>query len=228
MTSLVLGCAFFLGLHVVIAGSPLRGVLVGAIGERRYLALFSLASIGGLWWMMAAYAGAPLLPLWAAPLWLRWPALLVMLPAVTLVVVGLTTPSPTGVGGEHQLVRGDAVRGIVRVTRHPFLWGVALWAATHVTLNGDAASGILFATLLILALLGPLLIDARRRRALGAAWAPFAAATSNVPLAAILAGRNSLRVGEIGVARIAGALALYALLLAGHQWLFGDSPLPVG
>jgi uncharacterized membrane protein len=35
-------------------------------------------------------------------------------------------------------------RGIQRVTRHPFLWGVAVWAFVHLIANGDVASLMLF------------------------------------------------------------------------------------
>jgi len=229
MTSLALACAFFLAIHVVISGSPLRAVLVRAIGERVYMGLFSLVSIATLLWIMRAYGAAHATPAiwWTAPGWLHWPALVVMLAAVLLVVVGLTTPSPTVTFGEGRLERPDAVVGVLRISRHPFLWGVALWAATHLALNGDAASALLFATFLALALLGPSLIDAKRRRAFGPQWERFAAATSSLPFGAIAAGRNALRLDELGAWRLVLGLAVYVLLLAGHRWAFGASPLPV-
>ena len=110
------------------------------------------------------------MPLWNTPGWLRGPAIAVLLVAVALVVIGLTTPSPTVTGGTGALDRDDAVRGILRVTRHPFLCGVALWAALHLILNGDAAALVLFGALLVLALIGPSSIDAKRQRAFGARW----------------------------------------------------------
>ena len=33
-----------------------------------------------------------------------------------------------------------------RVLRHPFLWGTALWAVSHLLVNGDLASLLLFGT----------------------------------------------------------------------------------
>jgi uncharacterized membrane protein len=121
MISLVAACIFFVGIHVVISGSPLRGVIVGRIGERPYLGLFSL---------------------------------------------------------------------------------------------------------LLLALLGPLLIDAKRRRAWGPKWQRFAEVTSNVPFAAILAGRNSLRLDEIGVWRPVVAVLVWVAMIAAHPWLFSVPALP--
>jgi uncharacterized membrane protein len=226
MLSLVGASAFFLGIHVVISGSPLRRRIVASTGEPAYLGLFSLLSLAGMIWLVIAYAHAPRVWLWAAPEPLRWLAPPLILIAFLFVVIGLTTPSPTAAGGESQLDQEDAARGILRITRHPFLWGVALWAVTHLALNGDAASLVLFGSLLILALIGPLLIDAKRRRAFGPKWSRFAGCTSNVPFAAIGAGRNTLRLGEIGAWRVLAAAALWALMLGAHRWLFGVSALP--
>jgi uncharacterized membrane protein len=219
-------CLFFLGIHVVISGSPLRGVIAGRLGERAYLGLFSLLSIAGLVWLIRAYARADRVWLWGAPPALRWAAPGLVLIAFVFVVIGLTTPSPTVVGSEAQLDVAEPARGILRITRHPFLWGVALWAATHLALNGDVASLALFGTLLVLALIGPLLIDAKRRRVFGAKWERFAAVTSSVPFAAIVAGRNTLRVEEIGAWRIIAAIATWAAMLVAHPWLFGVPALP--
>ncbi len=49
---------------------------------------------------------------------------------------------------------------------------------------------ILFGTFFVLALSGTASIDAKRKRKMGAAWDCFAAKTSNVPFAAIAAGRK--------------------------------------
>ena len=226
MTSLVLACAYFLGIHVVVSGSPLRQPIVDRVGERRYLGLFSLLSLAGMVWMVRAYRQASIVSLWGPIPGLRWLALVATLIAFILVVLGLTTPSPTAAGGESQLEAVEPAQGILRVTRHPFLWGVALWAVMHVVLNGDAASLLLFGTVLLLALIGPLLIDNKRRRRFGPSWERFAAATSNLPFAAIAAGRNQFRPAEIGSWRIVLAVAVYAVALAGHRWMFGVSPVP--
>ena len=103
---------------------------------------------------------------------------------------------------------------------------MALWAATHLALNGDAASLLLFGSLLLLSLVGPLLIDAKRRHAFGPKWERFAAVTSNVPFAAIAGGRNRLEWREIGTWRWMTALGAWAAMLALHPVLFGVPALP--
>jgi protein-S-isoprenylcysteine O-methyltransferase Ste14 len=45
--------------------------------------------------------------------------------------------------------------GIVRVTRHPFLIGVGLWAVVHLVANGDVASFIFFGAFAVTALADP-------------------------------------------------------------------------
>lgn len=226
MLSLLLACLLFFASHRLIAGGPLRAPLVRALGEPAYLGLFSLLEIGLLGWVIVAYAGAPTTSWWLAPVWLRWVAVLLNLLAVTLVVLGVSTPSPTAVGGEAQLARGDAARGVLRITRHPFLVGVALWAATHLLVNGDSASLLLFGTLLLLAGLGPHSIDTRRARQLGERWERFAAVTSVLPFAAVATGRNRVVAGEIGAWRVALAVAVFAALVGAHRWLIGVPALP--
>jgi uncharacterized membrane protein len=223
MGNLVAASVFFLAIHFGVSGTALRGRLVGAMGEKAYRALFSLASIVGLIWMIKAYRGAPLVPLWGQLLDLKPVAAPLVLLAFLFVVIGLSTPSPTVVGGEARLARGVSARGIIRITRHPFLWGTALWAAVHFVINGDLRSAVLFGSLLLLAAAGTTLIDRKRRRDFGEQWGQFANATSNFPFVAIAGGRNQLGAAlrEIGIVRPLIAVAIYAAAFAFHARVFG-------
>jgi uncharacterized membrane protein len=224
MVSLALAAIYFAGLHLGIAGSPIRDRLVAAIGQNAYRGLFSAASLAGLIWLIVAYKYAPYFATWGAPQWWKPIAILLMLPAFVLVVLGLRTPNPTAVGMEGLAARSP--EGIVRVTRHPLLIGIGLWALVHLIANGDVASFLFFGALAVTALAGTASIDAKRRRALGPAWQSFAAQTSIVPFAAIAKGRTRLKMGEITPWRWAIAIAAYALFLGGHSHIFGVSPFP--
>jgi uncharacterized membrane protein len=224
MIELVVAAALLLATHYGISSTPLRAWLVAAIGERPYLVLYSLLALGAVIWVISAWQRAPYIELWPAPAWSAWLPLLVMPFALLLLVCGVSTLNPTAVGSPDTLGQAEPARGIVRVTRHPFMWGVALWALAHVVPNGDAASLVLFGTFAVLALLGTLLIDHKFARRRGAEWQRFAAVSSNLPFAAILAGRQHLVSAEIGWRRAGIALALYVVLLAMHPWLFGQSP----
>lgn len=225
-----LAAAAFVLSHLLIAGTRLRDTAVGAVGQRAYTGLYSLLSLAALIWMIAAFGAARSTPanaaFWAAPAWARWLQLGLQLLAMMLVVGGLTTPNPTSVAQEGVLDRPQPVRGLTRITRHPFLWGVAIWAIGHILVTGAPADLILFGAMLALALLGPPSIDAKRRRALGERWQAFAGQTSNIPFAAIAAGRQSLNLAEIGWVRLGGALVAWAALIAAHRFLFGVAPLP--
>ena len=223
MPSLILAALFFIAIHLGVAGSRLRDRAVAGLGERGYQAAFSLASIVGLAWLVVAYDGAPYVALWGMVGWWKPVADVLMLPAVLLFVIGLTTPNPTSVAQEKRLA--EPAHGIVRVTRHPFLTGVALWAIVHLVGNGDVASFLFFATWAVVALAGTMSIDAKRRRLQGASlWGPFASQTSILPFGAILAGRNEFRPGEIGLWRWAAGFVIYAAFLGGHARFIGVSP----
>jgi len=227
MASLIAAAAFFVLIHLLISGTRVRDALTGRIGEGPYMGLFSLASIAGLVWLIFAFGQARGEPGNAA-YWTVTPAtrhvqMTLQLLAMLLIVPGLTTPNPTSVRQEGALDRPDAVKGMLRITRHPFLWGVAIWGAGHLLVNGERASLVLFGAMTALALLGTTSIDAKRRRKLGGKWDAFAQQTSNVPFAAILAGRQSLKLGEIGWWRLALGVAVWAALLVGHPYAFGVS-----
>lgn len=224
MLSLALAAVFFVFIHLGVSGTRLRDRSIEALGERGYRGAFSLASLAGLAWLILAYIHAPYLPSWGMLDWWKPAAIALMLPACLLVVLGLSTPSPTSVGQEARLQQPAA--GVLRITRHPFLNGVGLWALVHLIGNGDFASLILFGSLAFVAFAGTLSIDAKRRRLAGDAWRGFAAETSIIPFAAIAAGRNRFRAGEIGAWRWIAGLVVYALLLGGHGPIIGISPFP--
>ena len=226
MASLLAAALFFVGIHFVISGTALRGKIVGLIGEGPFRGVFSLMSLIGIVWLSRAYGQTEYVELWGRPYALRPFALITMLVAFFFVALAFTSPNPTAVGGGDLLAEGEPPKGIQRITRHPFLWGVALWSCTHLILNGDLASVVFFGSFLILAIGGPFSIDRKREKAFGAAWSRFAALTSNVPFMAIMQGRNSLKIGEIGWWRVVLALILYGLFLHFHKTLFGVSPLP--
>jgi len=230
MVNLLSAAVFFVLLHLLVSGTTLRDTLVKRIGQGPCMGLFSLASVAGLTWLGMAY-GASRHEAWNQVYWSITPAtrhiqLGLMAIAFLLIVPGLTTPNPTSVRQEGSLDRPDVISGMLRITRHPFLWGVAIWAAGHLLVNGDRASIVLFNSMLALAIFGTHSIDAKRKRALGETWDGFAAQTSNVPFAAVLSGRQPLKIGEIGWWRIALAVVIYGALLMGHTAAFGVRALP--
>jgi len=227
LLTLLLATAFFLGIHFGIAATGLRTRAITMLGDTLYRAAFSIASAAGIVWMSMAYSSAPYIALWTPMTGFRLPAMALVLIAFLFVVCGLLTPNPTAVMGERLLDADDRARGVLRITRHPFLWGVALWALTHLLLKGDFASLVFFGGLFALSVAGTRSIDARRARSEGVRWEAFAARTSNLPFQAILQRRNELQLAEIGLWRFAAAVIAYLVFLGAHRTLFGASPLPL-
>jgi uncharacterized membrane protein len=217
MTTLVAATALFLLTHFVTS-TPLRPALVRTLGRWPYIGLYSLVALATLAWMGWAYANAPREPLWAGP---RLLPVVVMPFAFVLLVCGYFR-NPTMVGAEALLKSADPARGMIRITRHPIMWGIMLWAGAHVIARGDLKSLIFFGAFLLLAGLGTLLMDSRKES--NPDWARFAAATSNVPFVAIAQGRNRIVWGEIGWARPLAGLAAFGAFFAAHAWLFGARP----
>jgi uncharacterized membrane protein len=63
-------------------------------------------------------------------------------------------------------------------------------------------------------------MDRKKAVTLGSGWHTLAAATSNVPFAAIVSGRNRLELSELWLPLVVGVGA-YALVLFGHRWVSG-------
>ena len=224
LVELLLAAVAFAGSHVLLSSAPVRGPLARALGEWPFVGLYSAISLGLFVWLVGAYGDAPLVELWAAPTVVRYVALGVMVVASVLVACGLSLTSPTGVSLK-PAAAGAPLAGIFKVTRHPVLWGIGLWAVVHVMANGDLASLILFGSLGVLALGGTVHIDRKKRTTMGGDWRAFAGATSNVPFAAIAAGRTRVSLKEIGYGRLVAGLVLYMVLLLGHEAVIGVAPL---
>ena len=209
METLAAATAVFLATHF-ITSTPLRPLIVSRIGEWPYRGAYSLIALVTLAWMGWAYANAPREPLWAG---IREIPYILMPLAFVLIACGYFR-NPTMVGAEKLLKSEDPARGIIRVTRHPLMWGLMLWAASHIAARGDLKSVIFFGSLLALAGIGTLLMDTRKKS--NPDWARFAAVTSNVPFAAVAQGRNRIVWREIGWLRPALGLAMLFAVLAFH------------
>ena len=223
--SFVIAGLAFLGSHIVLSSTRLRGNLRDQLGERGFLGLYSVVALATFAWFVTAYVHAPEIQLWPFSAWMTLIPLVAMPFAAILVIGGYTTANPTAVGMERAAGDDDPAPGILRVTRHPVLWALGLWALSHIPPNGDLVSVLFFGSLAALALGGTVLIDRKKRLALGSNWARLAEVTSNIPFAAILSGRSRLRAHEIGALRIVAGLLLYTVLLLAHPLFTGRAIL---
>lgn len=217
---LLIAALVFLATHLA-ASTPLRAVAVAGLGERGWLAVFSLTGIVALVWLVLAYRAAPFEELWSPPAWTAWVPVLAMPIAFILVVCGYLTPNPTAVMQERHFHDPDPAPGIMKVTRHPIMAGIALWALAHLAANGDIASVILFGAFAVLSILGMKLMDWKLEARTGATWGPLALTTSATPFLAAVQGRTRPSLAGIGWWKIALGLVLYALFALGHGHIVG-------
>ncbi|MCC6136862.1 MAG: NnrU family protein [Gammaproteobacteria bacterium] len=217
------GAAFFVS-HLGLAHPPVHDRIVGRIGEKGFQGVYLLATLVTLGGMIAGYVYAPhYIYLWIPGPGVRHLPLLIMPLAFILIAGGVLTPNPSALGMEGNLDRADAARSVLRITRHPVMWGLTLWAAVHVIANGDLASLLFFSGFLLTALLGSLHLDWRMATTEGDRWQRFAAVTSYVPFAAILSGRQTWNWAELG-RPAAWGLGGFVVLLLLHPYLFGVRP----
>ncbi len=225
MGALIAAASWFFLLHM-LPSTPLRPRSVAIAGEGAYTAVFSILSLIGIYWLITQFNAAPYADkLWFVPDWWRWAQAALILIAFIFIFAGSMRPNPSAPGGAKVLESPEAAGGIFAITRHPVMWGVAIWAITHVisqaTWRGFAFFGAFAAT----ALIGSWLQQNRKRDTVPG-WPAFEAKTSFFPFAAIVQGRAKLRLGEIGWRPVVLAAIVWAAILHFHGWLFSANPLP--
>ena len=223
---LALWAALFVAQHLGVTSSGLRARLVGTMGEKAYLGLYSIVSIGVLVMLIRAYnATAPSMLLWPTHELLRWVPLLLMPLALLLVIGGVLARNPSTVGVVLESGAEVPVSGVLRITRHPVQCGILIWSLSHMLANGDLPSLLFFGAFALVSGGGMRLIDRRKQGVFGESWSAFRQATSSVPFAAIIGGRQSLGLSDIGWLTPVLAAGVFVALWWSHVWISG---VPVG
>lgn len=209
----------FLLSHSIPVRPPIRARLVRVAGNRGFTIGYSILSLAVLTWVIGAAGRAPFVPLWVWAPWQNTLVLVAMALVCLLLALSIGRPNPFSFGGMHN-DRFDPNRpGLVRLTRHPLLWALALWAFAHMVPNGDLAHVLLLGIFGAFALTGQKIIDRRKQRQMGASWAALWDQTKSSSFSPTFASFRSI-VSRIGIAAL-----IYGLLIWLHPWLFGVSPL---
>ena len=223
---LALSASAFVLIHLVLSSLGVRKRVIGAIGQRGFSAVYSIAVAVCFVGMILAFRASPYVEVWAPPRVLRWVPVLIMPVVVLFMVAGFSTKSATSVGKGELAKNDEAARGIFAITRHPALCGFAMWGLAHLCANGELRAVIVFLSVFSLAIAGMFHIDARRAAELGDGWKPFADRTSRFPFAAIASGRAKLDLRGIGIVRVLVAVFFYTAILHTHALTIGASPMP--
>lgn len=186
MTILILGLALFLGIHLLATLRETRAAVIGRIGEGAYKGLYSLIAAIGLAlivWGFGRYRTEGYIQIWHPPYKLFHPIALVLLWFALVALTAAYAPPSR----------------IKSLLRHPMLVAVKVWALSHLLVNGDLGSMLLFGAPLAWAVYDRIAVKRR-----GDPGAP--------PVASF--GRNDAIVVAIGT------IAYFALLWL-HESLIG-------
>lgn len=222
MSEISLAALLWVGTHLGLSSSALRGKLVSITGAQGFLALYSIVAAASLGYLIYVYTVVERYDyFWLPNPGLFWVSKLLMPIALILVVGGFMVKNPTMVGATLNAEEAESIAtGVTRITRHPFQWGVVLWTGSHMVANGDWVSWVFFGSFAVISLVGCLLMDHKKANTMGGAWQTYAEVTSNVPFAAILSGRNHLSPKEL-VSPIVVGSAVYALVYYFHDAITG-------
>lgn len=225
---IALWAVLFAATHFGLASPAVRPRLIGTIGEWPYRGLFSLVSFATLIPLIMEYFGhkhaGPILWMLGSVAPLRWLTVVMAFAGLLLAVASFANPSPAGMGAEIFGVRIEA-RGVLRLTRHPLLAGLALWAVGHMIVNGSVGDLLFFGTFAVVGIVGAMFQDHRKLTELGEPYRRLVEQTSLIPGLAVLQGRQRLAAGEMPWVAIAIGAAALAILVAVHPILFGGHPL---
>jgi uncharacterized membrane protein len=210
MACLALASAAFVGTHFLMS-HPLRQPLVGRIGEGPFRGLYSLVALvtfGAMIWVYGRIGRQP--PLWDAGQ-VGWIVATILMFVGSILFVGSFLGNPALPGA--RLERGRVAGGVFAITRHPMMWGFALWAITHIIVVATPKALLFDGAVLFLALAGSVGQDRKKAKLMGERFHEWTAQTAFVPF-----GRGFANPGTVA---LLGGTALFLLA----TWLH---PFPAG
>jgi uncharacterized membrane protein len=213
--TLIAANAAFVGTHFAMS-HPLRAPMVKGLGAGGFQIAYSLVSLATLGWVYLAFTAAPPADLpgsgeagWALATLITWPAM-VLLAGSFAGNPALPTPMA------EQQARAEP-KGVFRVTRHPMMWAIGLWAASHLVLLWSTRTMVTALAIGILALVGARLQDAKKATLMGEAWGAWSSRTSYWPRLA--------QFPRVGALPLALGTALWLAASWVHLWRAG---IPAG
>ena len=215
----------FIAAHIVPAACGLRERMIAIMGRGRYIAAYALLSTALLLWVIWSMQRAPYVELWPPSPLLNAVPLVVMPVALALLGAAVARPNPLSISFR-RAEASEAMNGVLSITRHPVLWAVLLWSASHLLANGDLVAAVLFGSMALFSVQGMVALDRRARKKLGEqVWRELARTSSALPLVALLHGRTDARINSWDLVGACAGIAVYLVMLAsGHEWLIGISP----
>ena len=182
LTSLIAANIAFVGGHFVLS-HPFRPGLVASIGERGFLAAYSLIQIAVFAWIVIAFraAGAGGTPLWNGQSDTLWVIASLMTIMALALLFGSLRGNPALPATTPEAVEIAKPYGAFAITRHPMMWGIAIWAVAHILVAPTARTILTAGSMAVLALVGSYLQDRKKEVLLGQAWNGWESRTTFAP-----------------------------------------------
>jgi uncharacterized membrane protein len=217
MSALVMALALFVGTHFLMS-HPLRAPMVAAMGNTAFQAVYSLVSLGTFAWIIFAFRDAPATP----PYWQVGDGIWAVASAVLLIgsilFVGSFVGNPAlPQPGAADLANAPA-RGVFAITRHPMMWGFALWGFVHILVAPYLASILLCGAMIVLALGGSWGQDHKKQRLMGDSWKDWESRTSFIPFGHQFSGRSGWGSAWPGSRIVLAGTVLWLIASYGHAW----------
>jgi len=170
IVSLILANVAFVGTHFAMS-HPLRAPMVARLGDTGFQIAYSLVSFATLAWVYFAFSAAPPSDLpgtgqvgWAIATLLTLPAMVLFAGSV---IGNPALPTPMA----QDQARAEP-KGVFTITRHPMMWGFALWALSHMVLFWSVRTMVTAFAMAVLALVGSRLQDVKKQALMGEAALP--------------------------------------------------------
>lgn len=207
---LLLSAIAFVGTHFLLS-HPLRGPLARAMGERAFQGLYSIIALitfGGMIYFYRACGREP--PLWDVGE-AGWIAATILMLIGSILFVGSFAGNPALPGV--RMTRGLEPKGVFAITRHPMMWGFALWAIVHLMVIAMPKALVFDGAIILLALAGAAGQDRKKAGLMGERWHEWTAQTAFVPF--------TRGVANPGVIALVGGTLLFLIATWAH-------PVPAG
>jgi uncharacterized membrane protein len=208
----------FVGTHFLLS-HPLRSPLIGALGERIFAILYSIVAVGTLGWMTAAYRAAPI----DAALWnlgnLAWTAVTAAMLLASILLAGSLIKNPAFPTLGAPELEPIQAHGVYAITRHPMMWSFAIWGLAHAVVFPISKNLVVATAIVVLALIGARLQDAKKKRLQPKSWPAWERQTSFFPFVAIIDGRAW--IGSLGAFAILGGTLFWLIATWAHLPLTG-------
>jgi len=221
---MIVAFAVFFLTHLMPVFPKIKAACVARIGWRIYSSLYGIVSLFALAWVVIAAGRAPYVEVFPWAEWQLWVPNVVMPFSLWLAVMGVLSPNPLSFGGRNNERFDPKYPGIVGFVRHPLLWALVLWSASHALANPDLAHLILFGGFCGFAVLGMSSVDRRLRRQLGKAeWERLSCCTANIPRLGVLKRSRDL----LNSNALFWIILFWLALLHMHGPVIGVLPYPV-